>query len=96
MAKTQRNLDGLREVLFDTLDRLRDKEDPMDVERAEAINATAQVLINTAKVEVDHALVTGGRSGSSFLGIEAKEPEKPGQTVEKVPGGRVIRHSLMG
>lgn len=92
MDKTQRNLDGLREALFDTLDRLRDKDNPMDIERAQAINETAQVLINTAKVEVDHARVTGA-AGSRFLGApDSKTPK--GVTVEAIQGGRKITHRI--
>ena len=38
----------------------------MEIERARAINDTAQVLINTAKVEVDFIKATGN-SDTSFI-----------------------------
>lgn len=56
----------LRNHLFATLEALRDKEKPMEIERAKAISDVAQTIINTAKVEVDHMRVSGG-SGSGFI-----------------------------
>lgn len=59
-------IQDLRAHLFATLDALRDKEKPMDIERAKAVSEVAQVIINSAKVEVDHMKVAGG-NGSGFL-----------------------------
>lgn len=56
----------LRAHLFATLGDLRDKEKPLDIERAKAISEVAQTIINTAKVEVDHMRVSG-QAGSGFL-----------------------------
>ncbi len=56
----------LRSILFDTIRQLKDKSDPLDLDRAKAINETAQVIINSAKVEVDYAKATGHTS-SGFL-----------------------------
>jgi hypothetical protein len=61
MGKT---IDDLRAVLFDTIDAV--KSGSMDVERAKVISELSQVMVNTAKAEVDHAKVTGGK-GSGFL-----------------------------
>lgn len=66
-------IETLRNHLFDTLAALKDKEKPMDIERAKAISEVAQVIVNSAKVEVDHAKATGAK-GSGFLD---KEPELP-------------------
>ena len=66
-------IETLRNHLFETLAALKDKEKPMDIERAKAISEVAQVIVNSAKVEVDHAKVTGGK-GSGFL---EKAPELP-------------------
>lgn len=46
-------IDDLRSELFATLRALRDKENPMAIERAQAISGVAQTIINSAKVEVD-------------------------------------------
>lgn len=60
------NINTLRGHLFATLEALQDKEKPMDIDRALAVSQVAQTIINTAKVEVDHAKVTG-KGGSGFL-----------------------------
>lgn len=52
-------MDDLRNHLFATLEALQDAERPMEIERARAINQTAQTLINAAKVEVDFIEATG-------------------------------------
>lgn len=56
----------VRAALFDTLRALGNKDDPMDIERAKAINEVAQTIINSAKVEVDALRVIGG-TGSGFI-----------------------------
>lgn len=67
------NITTLRQHLFDTLAALQDKTAPLDIERAKAISEVAQVIINSAKVEVEHAKVTGSK-GSGFL---EKQEELP-------------------
>lgn len=92
----------LRETLFDTLRQLKDKENPMPIERAKAIGEIAQVVINTAKVEVDAMRLTKSR-GTGFLGelpAQGGDPSTPQptangtKTVTQVPGGTVTRHTL--
>ncbi len=60
------DITALRAHLFDTLSSLKDKENPMDIERAKAVSDVAQVIINSAKVEVEHMKIAGG-SGSGFI-----------------------------
>lgn len=67
------SIDTLRDHLFATLAALQDKDNPMDIDRAKAVSDVAQVIINSAKVEVDHAKVTGTKT-SAFLD---KKPELP-------------------
>lgn len=57
----------LREHLFATLEDLRDKEKPMDLDRAKTISEVAKTIIESAKVEVDMVEVTGRLSGSEFF-----------------------------
>lgn len=78
---------ALRKHLFETLADLRDKDKPMDIERAKAVSDVAQVIINSAKVEVEHAKVTGSK-GSGFLG-DSKPELPPGIT-------GVHQHRLQG
>lgn len=68
------DITAVRTALFDTLRALGDKDKPMDIDRAKAINEVAQTIINSAKVEVDALRVIGG-TGSGF--IPALPPQKP-------------------
>ena len=54
------DIDDLRKHLFETLEALKDKKAPMEIDRAKAISDIAQTIINSAKVEVDYAKATGG------------------------------------
>lgn len=62
-----KNIEDLREHLFATLAALRDEKNPMDLDRAKAVAGVAQVLVDSARVEVEMARVTGARVGSAFL-----------------------------
>lgn len=59
-------IEDLRNHLFDTMERLLDPEDPFDLDRAEAVAKVAQVVVNSAKVEVDFMKQTG-HGGSGFM-----------------------------
>ncbi len=49
-----------------------DDDDPMDLDRAEAVAKVAQVLVNSAKVEVDFQKHVGG-IGSDFIPSSRKD-----------------------
>jgi hypothetical protein len=66
------DITALRTHLFDALKGLKDGT--VDIEKAKAISGVAQVIINTAKVEVEFARVTGGNVGSEFISINAPTP----------------------
>jgi hypothetical protein len=77
------NIDDLRDHLFETIERLKDEEDPMDLQRAKTIADVSQVIINSAKVEVDLVKHTGGEPCSPLFvkpkalpsgGAEGKQP----------------------
>jgi hypothetical protein len=59
-------IEDLRNMLFETMEKLLDPDDPMDLDRAETVGKVAQVVINSAKVEVDFMRQTGF-GGSQFL-----------------------------
>lgn len=59
-------IEDLRNHLFTTLEALQDKDHPMPIERAQAVADVAQVLVNSAKVEVDFLRVTNGK-GTGFI-----------------------------
>lgn len=71
------NISELRDHLFETIAALKDKDQPMDIDRAKAISDVAQVIINSAKAEVDYIKVTGGAIQSDFLAAPSLSDEKP-------------------
>jgi hypothetical protein len=66
-------LTDLRDHLFATIEALRDTENPMEIGRGKTIAEVAQVIINSAKVEVDYINAAGGQ-GSGFIPKETPEP----------------------
>jgi hypothetical protein len=93
---TAPHIDQLRTHLMDTLAALRDRDNPMEVDRARAVAQVATVLVETAKVEVEFLRVTNSDK-SRFLGASG-EPDTPalpsgykGGTVERLAG--VTRHT---
>lgn len=69
-------MEDLRNHLFVTLEGLLDKDKPLEIERAAAIAKTAQVIVNSAKVEVDYLKISGGR-GTGFIPDETPALPKP-------------------
>ncbi len=65
------NVEKLREELFATLSALRDKENPMEIERAKAVADVAGKIIDTAKVEVAAMNALGGK-GTGFIPEQRK------------------------
>lgn len=68
-------MDDLRNHLFATLEALQDPERPMDIERARAINQTAQTVINAAKVEVEFIEATGQEVAGRFFAKATSLPK---------------------
>lgn len=96
--KAPQTIETLRNHLFSTLAAIQDKQHPMDIERARLVADVAQVIINSAKVEVDHLRVTGG-DGSGFIPSSQKNsaPDPaalPDGTTSPRPG--VLIHRMKG
>lgn len=94
----------LRGHLFAALRGLTDTKNPMDVDRARAVSDVAQVIINSAKVEIEHMKITGD-DGSGFISAPKDDGgKKPaitdghqpsiGTLIEQRPGVTVRRHTL--
>lgn len=66
-------IEDLRDHLFTTIEALLDEEKPMDIDRAKAVADVAQVMINSAKVEVEFMKTTGG-TGSGFIENTGRRP----------------------
>lgn len=60
-------MEDLRDHLFETIERLKDEDEPMEIDRAKAIGKVADSIIESAKVEVDFLRVTGGIEGTGFI-----------------------------
>lgn len=75
-SPTNDDIVALRTHLFDSIKRLAKNVTPEEIERAKAIADTAQVIVNTAKVEVDFIRATGNPGGSNFIPLA----ERPGVT----------------
>lgn len=52
-------IEDLRDHCFDTIERLLDEDDPMDIERARAVADVAKVVVDSAKAEVAFMKVSG-------------------------------------
>lgn len=86
-------IEDLRDHLFETLEGLRDKESPLDIERAEAIARVAQVIVDTAKTENDFIKLTGNR-GSGFIAPQPIDPSEIRTAIEA--GGSAPRQLKAG
>jgi hypothetical protein len=75
----QNKIEDLRNHLFATLEGLRDKDAPMEIERAKAISQVAQTIIESAKVECKYIELIGGK-GTGFI----KEPLLPGSDAPRL------------
>ena len=74
MAKNK--ISDLRDHLFETIEALKDKDQPMDLARAKAISDVAQTIINVAKVEVDMVKAVGSEVPiSGFFNLLPAAPE---------------------
>lgn len=74
-------IEDLRNHLFATLEALQDDDNPMDLARAKAIADVSQVIVNSAKIEVDFLRATGRIQGSGFIpeGMHLLEAKKQHQ-----------------
>jgi hypothetical protein len=88
------HIDQVRQSLLETLSDLRNREQPMDIERAKAVAQVASVLVDTAKVENDYLKITG-QDHSTFLEQPEGVPMLPSQGAHN-PFPTVVRHRLQG
>ena len=91
---TTPHITALREHLMQTLASLRDRESPMEPDRARAIGQVASVLIDSARVEVDYIKATGA-DRSDFLEGQTSVP-----ALDDMPAAHnpfpTTRHRLQG
>jgi hypothetical protein len=97
-AQKSPHIEQVRQALLDTLADLRNREAPMDIDRAKAVATVAAVLVDTARVENDYLKITG-QDSSRFLGTPADNvhtiPRIDGPAAHN-PFPGVVRHELRG
>ena len=71
MAKNK--IQDLRDHLFETIEMLKDGD--MEIDKARAIAEVAQVIVNSAKIEVDYIKAIDAMNGTGF--IQADNGAKP-------------------
>lgn len=89
------HINQLRQHLLDTLVDLRNRDQPMEPDRARAVAQVASVLVDSAKVEVDYLKATGQHS-TPFLEVP---PDVLSSSADAVlPNGisTITRHRLGG
>jgi hypothetical protein len=59
----------LRDHLFEVLERLKDGD--IDIETAQTMAEVSQVIINSAKIEVDFIKATGSNTDSGFIKLNS-------------------------
>ena len=86
------NIDTLRESLFSTMEAVRNGT--MSVEQANAVSDIGQVIINSAKVEVDYVKANNGRKSQFFNNENKKITKTPTGTITQ--DGASTVHRLRG
>lgn len=91
------HINEVRQSLLATLADLRNRENPMDVDRARAIAQVAGVLVDTAKVEVEY-IKAAGADRSDFLEAPSHPPQiqHNGAPSAHNPFPRSASHRLQG
>lgn len=103
----QNNISEVRKMLLEQMAALRNSADPdtmrQEIERGQCLSQIAQVITNTAKVEVDYIKATG-QEKNPFLETAASTSHGDQQqaiatTVQRGPGNgisSITRHTLRG
>lgn len=87
----------LRQALLNTLSDLRNRENPMDIDRARAVATVAGVLVDSARVEVEFLKVTGGDRSQFLQPHEAGQlPAPTGTPSAHNPFPTSVTHRLKG
>lgn len=89
------HINEVRSELMETLRALRDRDNPMDVDRARAMAQVASVLVDTAKVENDYLKLTG-QDRSDFMEQPVTLLPSSDQPSAHNPFPTSVRHRLAG
>lgn len=86
---SNQTIEHLREHLFATIAGVKDKS--ISIEQAKTIGDLSQVIVNTAKVEVDYLRATEGGE-SSFISTAVGRSNLP----EGLPGPAPLPNGIVG
>ena len=92
---TTKTIEDLRDHLFAAIQGVRDKT--LTIEQAKTISDLSQVVVNTAKVEVDFVRATERRESQFLLGTNGQAASPAGrQSNGALPSGilGITRHIL--
>lgn len=81
------HINALRAKLLATLDDLRDRNNPMEPDRARAIAAVSGVLVDSARVEVEFIRATGGDTSTFLSDVRMIEPINRPEIATTFAGG---------
>lgn len=89
-----RTIDDLRQRLFDAIDGV--KAGTTTVEQGKTIGDLAQVIVNTAKVEIDYARVANREHQTAFIPPKNAGGTERITTPSALPNGitAITRHTL--
>jgi hypothetical protein len=92
------HIEEMRRHLMATLTDLRDRQNPMEVDRAKAVADVARVMVDSAKVEVEYIKATGAQK-SNFIEPPVTTPQLTNGGEPFSPGNgitSIVRHRLPG
>lgn len=93
------HINQMREHLMATLASLRDRDHPMEPDRARAVAQVASVLVDSARVEVDY-LKASGQNRTAFLeqpiSADTLRLDASAQTKLATGIASITRHHLRG
>lgn len=97
MSTTTPHITDLRAHLLNTLSDLRNRDNPMEPDRARAVAQVAAVLVDSARVEIDYIKVTGA-DRSDFIERPNALPAIASSTTPTPhnPFPTSVRHTLEG
>ena len=85
---SEHSIDDLRKRLFETIDGV--KAGTINLEQARTISELSQVVVNSAKVEVEFLRATDGSESKFLAGAKQEKPPLPpgitGTTVHRLKG----------
>lgn len=86
----------MRTHLMETLGALRDRENPMEVDRARAIAQVAGVLVESARVEVQYIQATHTTAESPFISPLNPSPASAIARDQRGESASAIQHTARG